>query len=151
MKFKSKIDWWFYLVVFGFTAVAALMIYESIIDKFIVIKIVTSAILLIYFLLVLPVYLSTYYILEEKTLYIRCGFLNSERIPYSYIVSIEETRDATASAAPSLDRIGIEFREYSSINDYTKNYIMISPESKQKFISELLKRNTHIRFKNNII
>lgn len=144
MEFKSKIDWWYFLVTFFFGGTVIGLIYLSIIERSIVVIIVTVFLLLLFTFLIIPS-LFTYYTLEEKNLYIRCG-LSSQRILYSDIISIEETNDPSSSAAPSLDRIGIEYKYNSNRG---KNYIMISPKLKQEFIKELLTKNYNIIFKHN--
>ncbi len=142
MKFKSKIGWWFYLVVFGFAAITISLFYLGISIGTQSAKVMVTSMgvlfIVLFFTLIFPVLISTYYVLEVDYLYIKCGLLCSEKINYSNILSIEKTRNPASAAAPSLDRLGIE---YKSDSNNRLNYVLISPKHKNEFIQELLKIN----------
>ena len=140
MKFKSKIDWWFHLTVFFIVAlgcampIALGMMLNSLSSLFT--GIIISAFTLGF---VFPMYLNTYYTLEDEALLIRCGFCVNKRIPYKEVTSIFETRDPSASVGLSLDRISINYnilgRKY-----FSKGEVLISPKNKQEFIRLLQQR-----------
>lgn len=94
--------------------------------------------------MILPVIFVSFCTLNEDSLYIRCGFFPSKRIGYQDILTLEETRDPSSSMAPSLDRVGIEFKDGKDTN-----YVMVAPKEKQKFIDELRNRNPLILYKPN--
>jgi hypothetical protein len=146
MKFKSKIDWWFYLVVSIFAGISVSLIFWGYIENIMFLKILSIILVGVFLLVLLPMWVATYYVLETDTLYIRCGLLETVRMNYSAIVSIEETRNPAQSEglALSFDRLGIE---YKSKSDYRNDYVLISPEFNQEFLKELLKRNPLIVFK----
>jgi len=129
LKYRSKIGWWFHLTILFIIAVGCVMPvvlgvrYGEI--SSLVIGIIMSALTVIF---IFPMYLNTYYTLEETTLYIRCGFIMNKRIPYDDIKGVYETKDPSASVGLSLDRISI---------NYSGGEILISPRNKQEFLEEL--------------
>jgi hypothetical protein len=78
--------------------------------------------------LVLPIYFCTYYKLEDTALHVKCGLCINRRIAYNDIKTVFETRDPSASAGLSLDRVSI---------NYSKGEILISPKNKQEFLNQL--------------
>lgn len=124
MKFRSKIDWWGYLLFTLFIFMSILLFIQKS-------NIVGTVVFLLNATIVIPVYVLTYYILEEEYLVIRCGFFK-KRIKYSEIMSIKETRSSMASAALSLDRIEIKYKT-SNMSDT----VLISPVNKEYFLKEL--------------
>ena len=76
----------------------------------------------------MPIWVSTYYVLGENELIVKCGFLKS-KIAYSSIKKVEETRNPLASSALSLDRIEIVYNG--------GGHILISPQKKQEFLTQL--------------
>jgi membrane protein YdbS with pleckstrin-like domain len=130
MKFKSKIDWWLHLVF-------AIMLIPNIHIIILLVlnggnPIIAVILSVINIFLVIPIWLNTYYILDDDELRIRSGFCINMRIPYSDIKSIKETRDPTASAGLSLDRIEIKYSKWGMV--------LISPKNKQNFITQLNQR-----------
>jgi len=79
---------------------------------------------------------TTYYVLSDKELVIRCGFLINQTIQVDTIKRIAETRNPLSSPATSLDRIEIFYERFNSV--------MISPKKKDEFISHLTKLNPDI-------
>ena len=126
MKFKTKIGWWFHLTMLVIIAIGCAMPlalgiqYDS--TSTLVVGAIMSVITLV---VILPMYLNTYYVLENETLHIRCGFIVNMRIPYKDITMIYETKDPSASIGLSLDRISI---------NYSKGEVLISPRNKQEFM-----------------
>ena len=135
MKFKTKIDWWFHLV---FVILLVLPIFKLIYvlffsshDNLVFYLILGGSFIIVGLVLVLPIYINTNYTLEDDVLHIRSGFCINRRIPYKDITMIYETRDPSASAGLSLDRISI---------NCSKGEYLISPKEKQKFIKLLQER-----------
>lgn len=79
---------------------------------------------------------NTTYIIEDKTLRIKCGFLYNKKIDIERIKRVEESRSPLSSPAPSLDRLEIIYNKFDSI--------LISPKDKGGFIDEVLKINPSI-------
>jgi len=132
MKFKTKIGWWFHLTMIVIVAIGCVMPlalgiqYDTM--STIIVGVIMSAITLVF---IFPMYLNTYYVLENETLHIRCGFIVNMRIPYKDITMIYETKDPSASIGLSLDRISV---------NYSKGEVLISPQNKQEFIRLLNQR-----------
>ncbi|MCL1873667.1 MAG: PH domain-containing protein [Clostridiales bacterium] len=142
MKFKSKIDWWFHMLVLICLLASAFPIVLGIIYSIISSLIIGAAVMIaLGGVIVLPIYFNTYYTLEDTKLHIRSGLCINKRIPYQYIEGIKETRDPAASAGLSLDRIEIR---YSS-----QNMILVSPKDKQEFIRQLNQRMLKLEGKGN--
>jgi uncharacterized membrane protein YdbT with pleckstrin-like domain len=133
MKFKSKIGWWFHLTALLILLVGILQLIWGITDGILELIISGAIVLLIFLLLVLPIYIASFYVLEDTALYIRSGLCVNKRILYKDISAINETRNPLASAALSLDRVSIE---------YSGKKILVSPKDKQKFIKQLKQRTT---------
>jgi hypothetical protein len=135
MKFKSKVDWWMWVIFYVAAATTIRLTYLALTDHRNAVNVWAVAVMWVCeFAILIPIFLRTYYILESDALYIFCWF-SKERIPYSQIISLKETRNPLASAALSIDRIEIKYR--------TKTWtstIMISPKSKQDFIRLLEER-----------
>ena len=130
MKFKSKIDWWFHLVVAVFILVPILSFSFS---SYTLILLIGIVFVVFCVLVILPMYFFTYYILDETTLLIRGG-LYYKRISYKYIERITESRYPWAScAALSYDRIEILYTKGLGV-------VYISPKEKQEFIKQLNQR-----------
>ena len=84
--------------------------------------------------------LFTRYIVTLKDeLFIQIGWFGGYKILISDILSIEKTRIALASPAPSLDRIQINYGKYSSV--------IISPADKLALIKFLREINPNISLK----
>lgn len=124
--FRSKIDWWIFLVL-------ALVLLTQVFIIALVIpghhpelpaKIVVAIILFAVSLLILTILLRTVYRVDRKQLKIYCGpFWWTVNI--ADIESVVETRSPLSSPALSLDRIRINYGE--------RRWVMISPADKQGF------------------
>jgi hypothetical protein len=122
--YKSKIDWWLiliFLLVFGYPIV------EGIIEKEYVLSIVFGLLLLVFFILAK----TLRYKMNEQYLIIWW-----KKIEIATIRKVYFTRNPLSSPALSLDRIAIVYNKYDEI--------LISPEDKEAFISDLLKLNPNI-------
>ena len=130
MKFKSKIDWWFHLVVVVFILVPILSFFFA---TYTLILLIGTVFVVFCVLVILPMYFFTYYILDETTLLIRGG-LYYKRISYKNIERITETRYPWSSCtALSYDRIEILYSKGLGVT-------YISPKDKQEFIKQLNQR-----------
>jgi len=72
---------------------------------------------------------TTYYVVSEGMINIRCGFLVNQNVAIPSIKSISETNNALSSPAASLDRLQIAYGKYDTV--------MISPKDKAGFIALL--------------
>ncbi|MCL2637392.1 MAG: PH domain-containing protein [Oscillospiraceae bacterium] len=135
MKFKTKVDWFIHLS-FAIMPITNIMLIIMFISSPTVINGVCASIFLITNIIIMPWWFNTYYILEESELLIKVGgFGKGKRIAYSDITSVGETRNPLASAALSMDRIEIKFRD-GKTKSFT-NVIYISPKEKQEFLKLL--------------
>lgn len=131
MKFKSKVDWWGWILVAFFMILPCVALYanltmgESLLGLVLTFGLIDG-------LLILPIYFGTNYTFTDDFLHIRCGLVVNKKIPYENIILFRESRMATSSAALSLDRIEITYSKNTH-----KRSILISPERKQEFLSQL--------------
>lgn len=139
MRFTSKRDVWLGLILFGsigygtFLSISALISEESSIgESFFAILLNLVIILFICWL-----WFSTYYVLDEKDLVIRCGPIN-KRIPYREITSAHKTWNPLSIPALSLKRINIK---------YQFGMALISPKDRDSFLRMLKERCPHADIK----
>ena len=140
MKFKSKIDWWVYIVFWGFIALTVwttwgLLSGEKTSEGWMSVVISWGCT----FGLIIPLFTKTYYLLGDEELFISCWIIKIH-IPYGNILSVKETNNPLSSPALSLDRIRIEYNTKPA----GKRSVMISPEDKQEFI-HLLERKRRLQ------
>ncbi|EHI97378.1 protein of unknown function DUF1200 [Clostridium sp. DL-VIII] len=133
MKFKSKIDLWFHLVVILFIILTLWLFYSYVTNKISIIMLILFIAVLI--LIILPMYLFTYYVFEDSCIHIRCGLMVNIKIDYKDIVSLKKSKSLISSPALSMDRIEIKY-----YRNFQSDFIIISPERKQEFIDELNKK-----------
>ena len=127
MKFKSAVDWWYYLVIL-FVAISLLFSLAPQIHSG-----QTSVLfggLVTAVSLGLPIWLlfSTYYTIKADTLLIRSGPF-SWNIPVSEIESVKPSRSAVSSPALSLKRIELTYRQ--------GRRVFISPKDSQAFLKAI--------------
>jgi len=149
MKFRSKIDWWAYLVFLGWLAANLWFIISYIVNGGL-----ASLIIVIFFtpfsvLIMAPMLLRSYYLFddESKELVIRCGLGKGTRIAYDLLASAERTRNPISSPALSMDRVEVKFKSKSGKFSDT---IIISPNDREGFFAELKARNENIEISNEI-
>ena len=136
MKFKTKHDWYFTLVIVTmFVLLLAVIIAYGITfgtdTLFYVMICVYFAFLLLYF----DFYFWCFYVLEEDGIAITMGFLNF-KIKYNSIKNIEEVRNLKFSFATSHDRVLLSYGDEKK--KWTK--VFVSPKNKQEFINEIKQR-----------
>jgi membrane protein YdbS with pleckstrin-like domain len=135
MVFKSKVDWWMWLVFWAFAAATVLITCQLLLNLHsTVLWIVTLVMWVFEIALMLPIFFCTYYRLDKEELYVRCWLL-SVHIPYDRITEIKETKNPLASLALSLDRLEIQWKTGT-----WSDTVLISPKNKQEFIGLLAKK-----------
>lgn len=130
--FKSKIDWWFGLILVYpiFLSITALLEGE-----WIGLLGLTGV---VGFILILSK--TTQYIINENQLIVKSTSVVNERIDISKITKVEKSNSILSSPALSLDRLLVRYNKYDEV--------LISPKEKKEFIEELLKINPAIEIKN---
>ena len=130
--FKSKIDWWFGLILVYpiFLSVKAMLEGE-----WIGLLGLTGVVGFILFLSK-----TTQYIINENQLIVKSTWIVNERIDISKITKVEKSNSILSSPALSLDRLLVRYNKYDEV--------LISPKEKIEFINELLKINPNIEIKN---
>ena len=126
--FKSKIDWWFGLLLVYpiFMSVKSMLLGEWV------------GLLGLSIVVVLILFFSktTRYIINDNQLIVMSTWVVYEIIDIFKITKIEKTNSILSSPALSLDRIRIRYNKYDEV--------LISPKVKKEFIDELLKVNPTI-------
>lgn len=126
--FKSKIDWWFGLVLVYPIFVSIKTILEGEWMGLLGLGVVVG--------LILVFSKTTRYIINENQLIVKSTWIVNERIDISKITKIEKSNSVLSSPALSLDRLRIRYNKYDEI--------LISPKEKKEFTDELLKINPAI-------
>lgn len=133
--YRSKIDWWLGLILAAcmvFPAYAGVKMYLE--DGSI------SWTLLLTELFILALFIPMFnmkYVLYPDHILIIC--IGKERIPYRYITGMKETHNPLSSAALSLDRLQIDYRNDAGAH----NMILISPARKKEFIEKVNKKRVN--------
>ena len=130
--FKSKIDWWFGLIL---VYPIFLSIKAMVEGEWLGLLGLVAAIGFILFLSK-----TTQYIINENQLIVRSTWIVNERIDISKITKVEKSNSILSSPALSLDRLLVRYNKYDEV--------LISPKEKKEFIDELLKINPTIEIKN---
>jgi len=139
MTAKSRIDWWFHLLVVAFALYAggltvygtALLFMDGVTRVGMFLLIIGIIGDLIFALLIAPLRWHTLYTFEADALRIQCGFYTL-RLPYGDISSAEKVRNAIASLALSTYRIELHFTRNGM-----KDMIWISPINRTAFLQML--------------
>jgi len=126
--FKSKIDWWFGLILVYPIFMSIKNILEGEWIGLIGLAVVVG--------LILVFSKTTRYIIKENQLIIKSTWIVNEKIDISKITKIEKSNSVLSSPALSLDRIRIRYNKFDEV--------LISPKGKKEFIDELLKFNPTI-------
>ncbi len=96
-----------------------------------------ALIMIVCTVLCIQLFLATYYVIDRDMLIIHGGWLyKRKKIPVASIRKIEKTRNFVSAPAPSLDRLEIFYNRFDSV--------VISPEDKAGFITELTRLNPKI-------
>ena len=126
--YKSKIDWWFGLVLVYPIFVSIKSMLEGEWIGLLGLGVVVG--------LILVFSKTTRYIINENQLIVKSTWIVNERIDISKIAKIEKSNSVLSSPALSLDRLRIRYNKYDEI--------LISPKEKKEFTDELLKINPAI-------
>ena len=127
--YRTKIDWWLGLLLAGCIIYPAYELFRELIQEGELnwILLVTELFITALFI---PMF-RTRYILYEKHLLVIC--LGKERIKYSRITGMKETYNPLSSAALSLSRIQIDYKNENGGHEM----ILISPVRKKEFIKKI--------------
>ena len=129
-RYKSKVDLWLLFIPIIIVVFVTVMAgYNGDFNYVIFINIPIV-------LIILGLFLNTYYDVTDSMLKIRSSGFFKLDIPISKIKKISETRSILSSPASSLDRIKITYNKYDTV--------MISPKNKTEFINKLLEINSSI-------
>lgn len=85
------------------------------------------------------IFTTTYYIITDKDLIIKSGFMVNKTISIETISEISESNNPLSSPANSLDRLEINYSR--------KGTILISPKNKAGFLNQLIEINPKIDLK----
>lgn len=131
MTYRSAVDWWFYVVVFGVAAVTI----PTIVPLFASGR--PANVLIALFVLLtacaLPLWLlaSTYYRIDASALVVRSGPFRWT-VPFSDIRNVQPSRSVLSSPALSLDRIRIDYGAGRTL--------LVSPKDREAFLAAIERR-----------
>ncbi|WP_198012049.1 PH domain-containing protein [Gillisia sp. CAL575] len=100
-------------------------------------RILGILLLLVTFALILHMFLTTIYTIDNDKLKIKSGFFSYKPIEISEIKSITKTNNIISSPAASFDRIEIQYGKFKSI--------VLSPKDKSNFCKDLNELNPEIK------
>jgi len=132
--YKSKVAKWYLLCCIGFFAAfvgTLFLCYKSTWILLIDVLFVGIGVALMFDML-----LHTDYTIKTDKLYIRCGILYRITLPISKIIEITHKSTVLSSPALSAQRIGIRYGR--------KNWVYISPQNQEDFISDIKSINPDI-------
>lgn len=132
--YKSKVAKWYLLTCIGLAGVfigTLLLCYKSTWVLLIDVIFVGIAVALMFDML-----FHTDYTIKGDKLLIRCGFLFRMTLPVIKIVEITHKSTILSSPALSAKRIGIRYGR--------KNWVYVSPQNQEEFISDLKSINPEI-------
>lgn len=131
-KFESKIDLWFILflaLIFGGILV------RSVYDQ----NWISFSIILLVVIFIAYMFSTTFYIIENKKLWIKCGIFFNLSIEIEGIKKVSESYNIISSPALSFDRLEILYNKFDTV--------LISPKDKIRFIEAIKKNNPDVEIK----
>ena len=131
-KFESKIDLWFILflaLIFGG------ILLRSAYDQ----NWISFSIILLVVIFIAYMFSTTFYIVENKKLWIKCGIFFNLSIEIKGIKKISESYNIISSPALSFDRLEILYNKFDTV--------LISPKDKIRFIEAIKKNNPEVEIK----
>lgn len=131
--YKSKIDAWLVIFVFGLTAVSIVPI------SFLPVSWLGIVLAIICVVLILDIFCNTKYTIKGNELYVQCGTFFRFHYDINTIRGISRTNTIASSPALSTDRIRIVFNNSSEL--------VISPKHKKEFIEDIMNINPNIILK----
>lgn len=128
--YRAHVDWWLGLLLGGAMASEWWILIEKIVKKgqmdwFLLV--ITLAVTV----MILPLFFVKYILYPEHILVVMPVY-GKVRIPYQGIVNMKETHNPLSSAAPSLDRIQIDY-----VIQGRHDMILISPNRKRQFMERV--------------
>jgi len=132
--YKSKVAKWYIWFCIGMTVVFIGSIYLC--YKSTLVLLIDIALMGIGLVMVYDMLLHTDYSINGEKLHIRCGFLFRMDLPISKITEITHKSTILSSPALSAKRIGLRYGR--------TNWVYVSPENQEEFISELQSINPKI-------
>lgn len=134
-KYRSKIDWWLYLITAAVTALAVYMVVD--------VPSLGMTVLALLLASMLPVCLwSTWYAIDGHTLIVHWLFM-TERLPIDKISEVKLCTGILAGPTASTQRVSIKFNDRKVLKSYAP--LEISPNDRIGFINDLLKVNPEIK------
>jgi len=128
-KFKSKIDIWLaFLLILIFGLALIQFVYNQ--------DWIGLTFILLVIAFIVHMFATTFYIIENDKLRIKCGFLINILIEIKSIKKISETFNVLSSPALSLDRLEIVYGKYNSV--------LISPKEKKRFMEAIKSVNSEV-------
>ena len=139
MKFKSRADLLFQVILYGVCVLLLFVFYqEIIINKIDGYSYIAGVVLLSLIGFTLWILLGTYYILNETHLIYRAAFLRG-KIPLGEIQKLTVGKTMWVGYKPATARKGI-IVHYNKVKE-----IYISPDSNESFVKQLKKINPEIK------
>lgn len=89
---------------------------------------------------IIYLYVNTSYVIDDKKLVVKAGFLFNQTILVEEIKCVSRTKNPLSSPALSLDRIQLSYGNSKSI--------IVSPKNKNAFVDHLQQINPNIKYIN---
>ncbi len=140
MTYRSKIDWWIFLLVAGGGVMITLACINTILTRGVsdpaswVLLLSTVFYWAVIFALAFPVL----YEITSSYLKIKSGLITTG-IPLPSIVEAYPTRNPLSAPAWSLDRLHVSYQKKGK-----KTYALISPQEKEAFLRDLVRKAPHL-------
>ena len=132
MKFKSKADWWLTVLLWAPIGITWGMLVQDPDWLFFLVNVLLTGFIGMF-------WFGTYYVIDRETLIVSFG-VGRKKIPIASITSLRKSSSLVSSAAMSLDRIEINYRETEIFSDT----VYVSPKDKVLFVQMLVERNEKI-------
>lgn len=131
-KFRSKIDVWFIvLLILLFGLILTRLFYDE--------NWIGFAFILFVVAFIAYMFSTTFYIIENKKVFIKCGIFYNLSIDIASIKRISDSYNIISSPALSFNRLEILYNKFDTI--------LISPKDKLRFIEAIEKINPEIEKK----
>jgi hypothetical protein len=131
--FKSKVDWWYYVLILIAIIVGALTLSTG--------NLWAGGVAFVALLLMLHILFTTYYVItSDSILQVRCGFFPKKEIPIAEIGALERTIIPLFSYSLSLNRL-IVWKDKMM-------WMLVSPRNEKEFIRLLKTSNPDIQLIN---
>lgn len=135
LTFRSRIDWWLAVLIFGALGAAAWAVGSELWRKPTTGNWVAAIVTGLTLTLVIWIFASTAYDIGPEELVVRSGPLRA-RVPIASIRRVSASRTPLAGPALSLRRLEVEYGKYDTA--------IVSPADRAAFIAALTARNPAI-------